>query len=267
MRSWRWDDDRYSVPTDPPSPLTLILREPTCDAFAAALERYIDFAREGFAIRTGIGYITERESRRAEWDAPDTDSRHRSWLYMITVTALVVRDPSPEFSGYSREEQRAGALEEPEDEVEERDEDNFGVYHFQVAPRTGPDDPGCLVIIEVPLPGLRPALDNLLHAVALAWPEAEEQLREQGALPTNRGVALDEPLSGDAPTDPWERIPDRRWHRKALKLWWEGNTVPEIARKVDRAEKTVRSVLSDLRGNHGKKIVPTADQLRRWGIR
>ncbi|HEU5100952.1 MAG TPA: hypothetical protein VFU22_18130, partial [Roseiflexaceae bacterium] len=36
---------------------------------------------------------------------------------------------------------------------------------------------------------------------------------------------------------PWERIPDYRWDRKALQLWLEGAAVSEIAKKVKRQEK------------------------------
>ena len=62
--------------------------------------------------------------------------------------------------------------------------------------------------------------------------------------------------------DPWEKIPDHRWDRKALRLWREGLSAPEIASKLrNEGELTAKSIhnrLSILRGQYGEKTVPKA---------
>jgi len=57
--------------------------------------------------------------------------------------------------------------------------------------------------------------------------------------------------------DPWELIPDHLWDRRALRLWWEGLTCPEIGRRLSQAPKTVRNRLTMLRKEYGTDVVPT----------
>jgi DNA-directed RNA polymerase specialized sigma24 family protein len=52
-----------------------------------------------------------------------------------------------------------------------------------------------------------------------------------------------------------------------LKLWWAGYTVPQIAARLHLNEKTVRNRLSTLRQIYPEEIVPTANQLRKMGLR
>jgi len=59
------------------------------------------------------------------------------------------------------------------------------------------------------------------------------------------------------PTDkPWELIPDHLWDRRALKLWWEGLTCPEIGERLSQAPKTIRNRLTQLRKAYGPAVVP-----------
>lgn len=69
------------------------------------------------------------------------------------------------------------------------------------------------------------------------------------------------------PTDkPWERIPDHLWDRRALKLWWEGLTCPEIGQRLSQAPKTIRNRLTQLRKAHGPAVVPFNGRRDRVGI-
>ena len=62
--------------------------------------------------------------------------------------------------------------------------------------------------------------------------------------------------------EPWLRIPDHRWDRDAVRLWWEGYTAKAIAIKLKMADKAnvgadrVRNRLSELRRDH-RAEVPT----------
>lgn len=56
----------------------------------------------------------------------------------------------------------------------------------------------------------------------------------------------------------WEQIPDHRWDRQVLKLWWEGLTCGEISNRTYVAgEGRIRNRLTELRIFHGESIVPT----------
>ncbi len=68
------------------------------------------------------------------------------------------------------------------------------------------------------------------------------------------------------PTDkPWELIPDHLWDRRALRLWWEGLTCPEIGERLSQAPKTVRNRLTQLRKAHGPAVVPLNGRRTRVG--
>jgi hypothetical protein len=62
---------------------------------------------------------------------------------------------------------------------------------------------------------------------------------------------------------PWEEIPDHKWYRQALELWWAGHTCPAIGRRLGYSAKTVTSRLSELRCQYGTDVVPTDQQRRR----
>ncbi len=77
------------------------------------------------------------------------------------------------------------------------------------------------------------------------------------------GRAAPKPLD---PTDqPWELIPDHLWDRRALKLWWEGLTCPEIGERLSQAPKTIRNRLTLLRQAYGLEIVPLNRRRERVG--
>ena len=59
-----------------------------------------------------------------------------------------------------------------------------------------------------------------------------------------------------AGNQPWEKVPDKGYDRKMLELWHIGFSAREIGKKVDRSEHTIRNRLSELRQDHGEKIVP-----------
>jgi hypothetical protein len=90
-----------------------------------------------------------------------------------------------------------------------------------------------------------------------------------GPLPT----VEDDPQQSTSLTStevvPWEKIPDYRWDRAALELWWQGYECKEIADKIEEevADKTVRNRLSQLRRSYGEDIVPTDRQRRKIGIK
>ena len=66
----------------------------------------------------------------------------------------------------------------------------------------------------------------------------------------------------------WERIPDYRWDRKALKYWWDGFTAAMIAQKIGGSisAKTVTNRISALRQEYGTEIVPTDEERARMGL-
>jgi hypothetical protein len=117
-------------------------------------------------------------------------------------------------------------------------------------------------------------LGELLFEMARQWPELEKQLSKR---PWMEQTGDDErtkhsliPLiteNGQVHELPWEKIGKHNWDRDAVRLWWEGYTVSEIARRVYVAEKTARNRLTILRKAHGEHIVPTVRRLRKLGIR
>lgn len=64
-----------------------------------------------------------------------------------------------------------------------------------------------------------------------------------------------------AQAEPWLQVPEYRWDRRALELWWQGLTTSEIAARLGYTEKTIRNRLSALRATYGPQVVPTAAQL------
>lgn len=77
-------------------------------------------------------------------------------------------------------------------------------------------------------------------------------------------------LEGKPPDAPhkeaWLSIPDVGWDRQALKMWWNGNTSPEIARQVHVTSRRVTNRLSELRHEYGQEVVLTDKQRRAMGI-
>ncbi len=68
---------------------------------------------------------------------------------------------------------------------------------------------------------------------------------------------------------PWEQIPDVLWHQEALKMWWEGYPVKDIAPKVSTPEHpvttdTIYNVFSKLRQSKYKKYVPTEKERKKF---
>lgn len=67
--------------------------------------------------------------------------------------------------------------------------------------------------------------------------------------------------------EPWNEIPDLKWDRQALQLWWKGYDAPQISARLHVSAKTVRNRLSELRKIYSEEIVPTKDRLRELGLR
>ena len=74
-------------------------------------------------------------------------------------------------------------------------------------------------------------------------------------------------LSPESLHHPWERVPDRGPNREILKMWWEGYTNSEIARKVSLQPRTITNIISRLRIEHGDETVPRDDQRRKSYIK
>ncbi len=72
------------------------------------------------------------------------------------------------------------------------------------------------------------------------------------------------PAPEAAPTAPatpaWEKITDHSWDRQALKLWWEGQTCPEIGKVISQSPKTVLNRLCTLRKVYGTDLIPIDKQ-------
>ena len=49
------------------------------------------------------------------------------------------------------------------------------------------------------------------------------------------------------PRNPWEMIPDLAYDRKLVELWHSGQTVLEIAKQLDKDDKTIEGRISALR--------------------
>lgn len=97
------------------------------------------------------------------------------------------------------------------------------------------------------------------------------------AIPMTHGVFADRPPSSQTDARPgspdlfgrlpWELVPDHLWDRKALQLWWQGRSCPEIGRDVHQSAKTILNRLCTLRKSYGTAIVPTDQQRLEKGIR
>lgn len=58
------------------------------------------------------------------------------------------------------------------------------------------------------------------------------------------------------PVAPWLQIPDKSWDRLALELWIKGYSPEEIHRRVNVTQERVRNRITELRNEHGERIVP-----------
>lgn len=54
----------------------------------------------------------------------------------------------------------------------------------------------------------------------------------------------------------WDQVPDKGYDREMLRLWHGGYTAPEIEERIGRSDRTIRNRLTELRKEHGEKIVP-----------
>jgi hypothetical protein len=121
--------------------------------------------------------------------------------------------------------------------------------------------------------GPREYIRELLLEIAQRWDGVGDQLEKFPWMYPEEHSGDDgtaeQPVAENGEDDrpPWEEVPDHNWDREAVRLWWEGHTVPEIARQVFVEEKTARNRLTILRQTYGNKIVPTARQLRKMGMR
>jgi hypothetical protein len=97
--------------------------------------------------------------------------------------------------------------------------------------------------------------------VATIWEALVDELQRQGWVaagsPAVQGALT---VQGTASIVPlWEQIPDKAWHREALRLWHEGYRKPTIAQKLSGSgvtAKTIENVFSELRTIYGEAIVP-----------
>lgn len=96
------------------------------------------------------------------------------------------------------------------------------------------------------------ALSGMLSDEVVALPEA---------VVDSNTVSAESIPSNDM--QPWEKIKNKNWDRLALKMWWEGNSRKEIARKVSVSARRVTNRLSELRQMYGDEIVPTHEQRRK----
>jgi len=106
------------------------------------------------------------------------------------------------------------------------------------------------------------ATDEDWAATAGQWERVRAELIKQGYIEAEQTAQAPNSLMADeqqpkTKTDLLvEQIADYRWDREAVRLWLEGNSVSQIAGKIDKNEKTIRNRLSKLRRDHGHEIVP-----------
>ena len=89
------------------------------------------------------------------------------------------------------------------------------------------------------------------------------KLKEDGlfrAQRDNAGVSAGEDREEE--TGPWEVIPEG-WQRDAMKLWWEGWSQGEIAKKMGFATRTVTNRFYALRTAYTPDVVPYKNDPRR----
>jgi hypothetical protein len=97
-----------------------------------------------------------------------------------------------------------------------------------------------------------------LNEMTKQWDRLSEELAAQGwivspAVAAQPGAAPPAELSAAAGTqlNVWEKIPDYKWDRLAVRMLYEGYTSPEIASKIgDLSAKTVDNRLSVLRSQY-----------------
>ena len=127
--------------------------------------------------------------------------------------------------------------------------------------------------VQIKLTCHKPEAKRLVEAI-----EAEIRknwLDEGGSAIQPEVLAPVSTLSAAAQTriekKPWKLIPEKNeWHQKAVMLWWQGNDVEEIEKKIPEVtKKTINNVLTLYRKNpeYGPTVVPTAKELRRQGLR
>ncbi len=111
---------------------------------------------------------------------------------------------------------------------------------------------------------VEPFVEALVARCRAAWRVAPEAREPEPSSQSSHPVALEKVESGQAEKarHPWEEIPDHAWDRKALALWWEDYSCPEIGEKLSQSAKTVLNRLSALRQMYGTEIVPTDKQRR-----
>lgn len=121
---------------------------------------------------------------------------------------------------------------------------------------------------------------HLLQQISTLWPETKTQLQALGARPLSSayknhpgiqeafnevfGVVGRDPGMDTAEVEqieqtgekPWEKIPDRSYHRHMLKLWHEGHSARKIGFYCNVEGKTIHNKLSELRKRYGEEIVP-----------
>lgn len=107
---------------------------------------------------------------------------------------------------------------------------------------------------------------TLLLAIAESYPKSAEAINR--ALSSEKrqavGQAQEETANIAENLEPWERIPNYRWDRDAVRMLWEGYEDSEIAKHVSPpvVPKTVINRLSRLRKQYPDEV-PTRSQLRR----
>lgn len=106
-----------------------------------------------------------------------------------------------------------------------------------------------------------PFVEALVARCKAAWRVAPEAGKPGGNSQSSHPVGPKKVEGGQA-VQPWEAIPDHAWDRKALVLWWEDYSCPEIGEKLSQSAKTVLNRLSALRQLYGTEIVPTDKQRR-----
>ncbi|MBI3243463.1 MAG: hypothetical protein HYZ49_14360 [Chloroflexi bacterium] len=109
-----------------------------------------------------------------------------------------------------------------------------------------------------------PFVEALAARCRAAWRVAPEAGKPGGNSQSSHPVEPRKVESGQTQNakQRWDEIPDHAWDRKALALWWEDYSCPEIGEKLSQSAKTVLNRLSALRQMYGTEIVPTDKQRR-----
>ncbi len=115
-----------------------------------------------------------------------------------------------------------------------------------------------------------PLFEALSALIQVNWPKGELVGGDEDVYPQEEYVkTTQEDSTVSDMNKPWMKIPDLNWHRKALMLWWQGNTSDEIAKVIHVSKKTIDNTLAEYRKNpeYGPTIIPTAAELKRLGHR